>query len=109
MSCGFPSSNGVAAIRGLQGDTLPIDDQHVMATAKHFAVHGQPESGSPAAPANCAERDIRGFFLKPFEAVVIGAHVQSVMAAYNEVNGIPVHVNQWLLHDVLLNRACSIS
>ncbi len=92
---------GVAAIGGLQGDHLPIDDQHVIATAKHFAVHGQPEAGTNAAPANYAERDIREFFLKPFEAAVTEAHVQSVMASYNEVNGVPVHINTWLLQDIL--------
>lgn len=92
---------GVAAIRGLQGDHLPIDQQHVIATAKHFAVHGQPEAGRNGAPANYAERDIREFFLMPFQAAVIEAQVQAVMASYNEVNGIPVHVNHWLLRDVL--------
>jgi beta-glucosidase len=92
---------GVAAIRGLQGDQLPIDQQHVVATAKHFAAHGQPEGGRNAAPANFAERDLREFFLKPFEAVVTEAHVQSVMASYNEINSIPVHINHWLLRDVL--------
>ena len=92
---------GVAAIRGLQGDHLPIDQQHVIATAKHFAVHGQPEGGRNAAPANYAERDIREFFLVPFKAAVIEAQVQSVMASYNEINGIPAHINHWLLRDVL--------
>ncbi|NTU65745.1 MAG: glycoside hydrolase family 3 protein, partial [Chloroflexi bacterium] len=92
---------GVAAIRGLQGDHLPIDDRHVIATAKHFAVHGQPEAGNNGAPANYAERDIREFFLRPFEAAVTEAHVQSVMASYNEVDGIPVHINTWLLRDIL--------
>jgi beta-glucosidase len=83
---------GVAAIRGLQGDHLPIDQQHVIATAKHFAVHGQPEAGRNGAPANYAERDIREFFLAPFRRQK-DAQVQSVMASYNEVNGIPVHIN----------------
>jgi beta-glucosidase len=92
---------GAAAIRGLQGDHLPIDQQHVIATAKHFAVHGQPEAGRNAAPANYAERDIREFFLAPFQVAVREAQVQSVMASYNEINGIPGHVNHWLLRDVL--------
>jgi beta-glucosidase len=92
---------GVAAIRGLQGDRLPIDQQHVIATAKHFAAHGQPEGGRNAAPTNYAERDLREFFLAPFQAAVKEAQVQSVMASYNEINGIPVHVNHWLLRDVL--------
>jgi beta-glucosidase len=97
---------GVAAIRGLQGVSLadgpqPIDQQHVLATAKHFAVHGQPEGGRNSAPANYAEREIRENFLVAFRAAVVEAGVGSVMASYNEVNGIPVHVNKWLLRDVL--------
>jgi len=44
------SRMAVAAITGLQGDDFHIDNHHVMATAKHFAVHGQPEGGTNAAP-----------------------------------------------------------
>ncbi|MBN2387968.1 MAG: glycoside hydrolase family 3 C-terminal domain-containing protein [Anaerolineales bacterium] len=92
---------GVAAIRGLQGDGLPVGREHVLATAKHFAVHGQPEAGTNAAPTNYAEREIREYFLPAFRAAVMEAGVGSVMAAYNEINGIPVHVNSWLLDEVL--------
>lgn len=95
------SKIGVAAIQGLQGDARPIDPQHVIATAKHFGAHGQPEAGINAAPTNYAERELRDYFLAPFEAAVKDAHVQSVMAAYNEINGVPVHINTWLLRDVL--------
>jgi beta-glucosidase len=98
------SQIGLAAVRGLQGDTLPVSDQHVIATAKHFAVHGQPEAGTNAAPANYAERDIREAFLIPFQIAVQEGKVQCVMASYNEVNGIPVHVNTWLLRDILRNE-----
>ncbi len=92
---------GVAAIRGLQGDGLPIAPDRVLATAKHFAVHGQPEAGCNGGPTNFALRDIREVFLRPFQAAVTAAGVQSVMASYNEIDGIPVHVNRWLLGDVL--------
>ena len=97
---------GVAAIRGLQGVSLanearPIDKQHVLATAKHFTAHGQPEGGRNSAPANISEREIRENFLVAFQAAVTEAGVGSVMASYNEINGIPVHVNKWLLRDVL--------
>ncbi len=98
---------GVAAIRGLQGgvnlatDSQPIDRQHVLATAKHFAAHGQPEGGRNAAPANYAEREIRENFLAAFQAAVQEAGVGAVMASYNEINGIPVHANRWLLEQVL--------
>lgn len=92
---------GVAAVRGLQGSGPQIGRQHALATAKHFAVHGQPEGGTNAAPGNYAERIIREQFLPPFHAAVVEAGVHSVMASYNEINGIPAHVNRWLLQDVL--------
>ena len=94
---------GVAAIRGLQGVTCgqPIDGEHVLATAKHFAVHGQPEGGSNCGPANYAEREIRENFLPAFRAAIVEAGAATVMASYNEINGVPVHANQWLLRDVL--------
>ena len=92
---------GVAAVRGLQGKHFNGDAAHVLATAKHFAAHGQPESGTNAAPANYAERALREEFLAPFQAVVQEAGIGSVMASYNEINGIPAHVNSWLLKDVL--------
>ena len=95
------SRMGVAAINGLQGTNWMIDRHHVLATMKHFAAHGQPESGTNTAPANFSERELRETFLVPFEAGVKEAHVGSVMASYNEIDGIPSHVNPWLLDKVL--------
>jgi len=95
------SRMGVAAIRGLQGDAFPIDRHHVMATAKHFAVHGQPEGGTNTAPGNYSERVIREEFLLPFQAAIVEARAGSVMASYNEIDGVPSHVNDWLLRKVL--------
>lgn len=92
---------GVAAIEGLQGDSFSIDRHHVLATAKHFAVHGQPEGGTNTAPGNYSERIIRENFLVPFQAAVQEAHVGSVMASYNEIDGVPSHINHWLLDRVL--------
>jgi len=95
------SRMGVAAVQGFQGIGPFIDQDHVIATAKHFAVHGQPEGGTNVAPGNLSERVIRESYLKPFEAVVREAHVQSVMASYNEIDGIPSHSNKHLLDDIL--------
>jgi beta-glucosidase len=95
------SRMGVAAITGLQGDSFMIGRHHVVATAKHFAVHGQPEGGTNTAPANYSERIIRENFLVPFQAAVQEAKVGSVMASYNEIDGIPSHINHWLLDRVL--------
>jgi beta-glucosidase len=95
------SRMGVAAVEGLQGDTFLIDRHHVMATAKHFAAHGQPESGTNTAPANFSERELRESYLFAFEAAIREARAGSVMASYNEIDGIPSHVNHWLLERVL--------
>ena len=92
---------GVAAIQGFQGAGPFIDKSHVVATAKHFAVHGQPEGGTNVAPGNYSERVVREYFLKPFEAAVEQGGVQSVMPSYNEIDGIPSHGNKHLLDDVL--------
>ena len=78
-----------------------IDRHHVMATAKHFAVHAQPEGGTNTAPGNYSERVIRENFFIPFQAAVEEAHVGSIMASYNEIDGVPSHINRWLLDKVL--------
>ena len=95
------SRMAVAAVTGLQGDDFFINHHHVTATMKHFAVHGQPEGGTNTAPGNYSERIIRENFLVPFEAAVKEGNVGSVMASYNEIDGIPSHVNHWLLDKVL--------
>jgi len=92
---------GLAAIHGFQGDGPWIDKSHVMATAKHFAVHGQPEGGTNVSTGNLSERVVREYFLKPFEAAVKQGHVETVMASYNEIDGIPAHSNKHLLDDIL--------
>jgi len=98
------SRMGVAAIRGFQGRgaaSAPIDAQHVAATAKHFTGHGTPEGGRNTAPGNYSMHVLREVFLPPFEAAVREANVATVMASYNEVDGIPSHANHWLLTDLL--------
>jgi beta-glucosidase len=92
---------GIAAVRGFQGDATFGDKRRVIATLKHFAAHGQPESGTNCAPTNVSMRLLRETFLYPFhEALEVGGAI-SVMASYNEIDGVPSHANQWLLRDVL--------
>jgi beta-glucosidase len=91
----------VAAIKAIQGPGPGIDGDHIIATAKHFAAHGQPEGGTNIAPANYSERVLREVFLPSFEAAVKEAGVMSVMASYNEIDGVPSHGNRWLLDKVL--------
>jgi beta-glucosidase len=92
---------GVAVIKAIQGPGPGVDDAHVIATAKHFAAHGQPEGGTNIAPVNVSERVLREYFLPSFEAAVKEAGVMSVMASYNEIDGVPSHANRWLLDKVL--------
>jgi len=92
---------GIAAVRGFQGDATFRDKKRVMATLKHFAAHGQPESGQNCAPVNVSERVLRETFLHPFRDVLREAGAVSVMASYNEIDGVPSHASQWLLRDVL--------
>lgn len=95
------SRMGIAAVDGLQDDGSFNDKEHLIATLKHFAAHGQPESGSNCGPANFSERILRDVFLYPFKEVIDKAKPCSVMASYNEIDGIPSHANKWLLRKVL--------
>ncbi|MGK9476998.1 glycoside hydrolase family 3 N-terminal domain-containing protein [Melioribacter sp. OK-6-Me] len=95
------SQMGIASVKGLQGDGSLKNNNKVIATLKHFAAHGQPESGTNCAPANFSERFLRDTFLMPFKEAINKAGVISVMASYNEIDGIPSHANKWLLRKVL--------
>ena len=92
---------GIAAVKGFQGDATFKDKKHIIATLKHFAAHGQPESGTNCAPVNVSERLLRDTFLYTFYQVLKKANALSVMASYNEIDGVPSHANTWLLKDIL--------
>jgi beta-glucosidase len=95
------SEMSLAAIRGFQGTTLPLGPQRVFVTLKHMTGHGQPENGTNVGPADISERTLRENFFPPFERAVRTLPIRSVMASYNEIDGVPSHANRWLLHDVL--------
>jgi beta-glucosidase len=63
--------------------------------------HGQPQSGENVGPAFIPERELRDSFLPPFREVVARTGITSVMPSYNEIDGVPSHVNRWLLGTVL--------
>ncbi|HEX8583813.1 MAG TPA: glycoside hydrolase family 3 N-terminal domain-containing protein [Allosphingosinicella sp.] len=92
---------GLAAIRGFQGTTLPLAPDKVWVTLKHLTGHGQPENGTNVGPADISERNLRTNFFPPFERAIKELPVRSVMASYNEIDGVPSHANPWLLRDVL--------
>ena len=95
------SQLGIAAVRGFQGDSLPLAAGRVFATLKHMTGHGQPEGGTNVGPASISERTLREVFFPPFQAAIRSAHALNVMPSYNEIDGIPSHANYWLLHDIL--------
>ena len=94
------AANGVAMVKGLQGNKLS-DPDAVISEPKHFAVHGIPEAGSNMAPVNMGEREARSSFLYVFEKAVKEGGAMGMMAAYSEIDGIPCVDNHWLLTDVL--------
>jgi beta-glucosidase len=98
------ASMGVAAVNGFQGTGDLKDPKRVIATLKHFAAHGQPESGMNCAPVNVSERLLRDVFLYPFKEAITKGNALSVMASYNEIDGVPSHASTWLLRDVLRNE-----
>ncbi|WP_197490244.1 glycoside hydrolase family 3 N-terminal domain-containing protein [Rheinheimera sp. SA_1] len=98
------SALGVASVRGFQGDVGvegAFAADKVVATLKHLTGHGQPSAGVNIAPAQIAPRELHEVFLPPFEAAVKLAHAASIMPSYNEIDGIPSHVNGPLLNDVV--------
>ena len=92
---------GVAAVRGFQGDRDVSDPDRMICTLKHFAAHGQPESGNNCAPVSISERHLRETFLYPFARAIRDGGAMSMMASYNEIDGVPSHASTWLLRDVL--------
>jgi beta-glucosidase len=95
---------GCAVVRGFQGDATFKDKKRVIATLKHFAAHGQPESGMNCAPVNVSERVLRETFLSTFKLAIQNAGCISIMASYNEIDGVPSHASEWLLRDVLRKK-----
>jgi len=89
----------VASVEGLQGESLDRGDT-VAATLKHFVGYGSSEGGRNAGPVHMGWRELLEVDLYPFrKAVEAGA--QSIMPAYNEIDGTPCTVNTELLEDVL--------
>ncbi|MGZ3751863.1 MAG: glycoside hydrolase family 3 N-terminal domain-containing protein [Mucilaginibacter sp.] len=89
---------GSAFVKGLQGD----DPRYLKtsATAKHFAVHSGPEAERDHFDAIVDEKDFRETYLYAFHALV-SSGVESVMSAYNRINGVPNSNNKNLLTDIL--------
>lgn len=90
---------GVAFIRGMQGPDPDLP--HVIATPKHFAVHSGPESTRHKANVFVSRHDLEDTYLPAFRAALVEAKAQSVMCAYNRVDGQPACASDDLLKDHL--------
>ena len=95
------SRMGVAYIRGMQGEELPIDREHLVCTPKHYAAHGSPDAGVNLAPVAGGLRELYTVYLPPFRAAVTEAGALSVMPAYSEYDGVPAAASKHLLTRVL--------
>ncbi len=93
------SAMAAARVRGFQGTDLSAANT-MAATAKHFAAYGGAEGGRDYDIVEVSEQTLKEVYLPPFYAAV-AAGAQTVMASFNEVNGVPLHANQRLLRDVL--------
>ena len=74
-----------------------------IATLKHFVAYALPEGGHNGAAASVGERELREYYLPPFQSAV-NAGAKSIMAAYNSIDGIPCSSNSFLLTDILIKE-----
>ena len=90
---------GVAFVTGLQGD----DPKYfrVISTPKHYAVHSGPEPSRHTIDVQVSKHDMEDTYLPAFRATVTEGKAESIMCAYNRVNGQPACANTFLLQDQL--------
>ena len=92
-----------AMIQGYQGEKLTDQlkrNDEIMACVKHFALYGAAEGGRDYNTVDMSRQRMYNEYFPPFEAAV-EAGVGSVMASFNEVEGVPATANKWLMSDVL--------
>jgi beta-glucosidase len=86
-------------VRGMQGDDARYFK--TIATSKHFAVHSGPERLRHEFNVQASEKDLADTYLYAFRQTVMNAKVDSIMCAYNAVDGVPACANTFLLQDNL--------
>ena len=96
---------GAAMVEGLQGTRDgTIARGHVAATLKHFVGYGNTEGGRNRSPYQHGRRQLLDTDVYPFQKIIQQSKPATVMAAFNEIDGLPCHVNPWVLNDVLRKR-----
>lgn len=88
------SKMGLSYVKGVQKNG-------VASTLKHYVAHGSPECGLNLSPVHMGERELREVALPPFAECIKQGNALSVMPAYSEFDGVPVHASRFLLRKVL--------
>ena len=88
-----------AMVQGYQGDDLSKNNT-ILSCVKHFALYGAPEAGRDYNTVDMSRIRMYNEYFLPYKAA-IDAGAGSVMASFNEIDGIPATGNKWLLTDVL--------
>ncbi|MBP9926034.1 MAG: beta-glucosidase BglX [Cyclobacteriaceae bacterium] len=91
-----------AMVTGFQGDDLSANNT-IMSCVKHYALYGASEAGRDYNTVDMSRQRMYNDYFPPYKAAV-DAGVGSVMASFNEIDGIPATANKWLLTDVLRNQ-----
>ena len=89
-------------VHGYQGDDLSKNNT-ILSCVKHFALYGAPEAGREYNTVDMSRIKMYNEYFPPYKAAV-EAGVGSVMASFNEIDGIPATCNKWLMTDVLRNQ-----
>ncbi len=90
---------GVAFVKGLQGNDPKF--LKTVATPKHYAVHSGPEASRHKDDIHPSKKDLEETYLPAFRATIIEANAQSIMCAYNAVDGVPACASKDLLQKKL--------
>lgn len=88
-----------AKVKGFQGNN-PAEEDRLLACAKHFIAYGAAESGRDYNTTDMSMQKLHEVYLPPFKAA-IDAGVSSIMPSFNDVNGVPITANNYLLNDIL--------
>jgi len=91
-----------AMVRGYQGNDLSANNT-IMSCVKHYALYGASEAGRDYNTVDMSHQRMYNDYFPPYKAAV-DAGVGSIMASFNEVDGIPATANKWLLTEVLRNQ-----
>lgn len=94
------SEDPYLSARMAESAVIGCESQGVLSVIKHFCAQGEGTGGVNASAARIGERELREIHL-PSTKAAVAAGASGVMAAYNEIDGVPCHANSHLLKDIL--------